>query len=125
MEVIVNIAGLVLAAFIVWWFWISKSRGEARIRGDAVSIVVDAGVYDPPVIRASAGKPLTLRFIRKDPSPCAEKVIFNGLDISADLPVGKPYELSFTAPSAGEYEFTCQMAMYRGKLIVEEDKESR
>ncbi|MFI5322457.1 MAG: cupredoxin domain-containing protein [Thermodesulfobacteriota bacterium] len=121
MEIIVNIAGIILAAFVVWWFWISKSRTEARTRGDVVSIVVDSGVYDPSIIRASAGKPLTLRFIRKDPSPCAEKVIFSGLDISADLPMGKPYDLRFTPRNAGEYEFTCQMAMYRGKLIVEDD----
>jgi plastocyanin domain-containing protein len=124
MELIVNIAGIILAAFIVWWFWVSKSRSETHIGEGAVGIIVDSGVYDPAVIRASAGKPLTLRFFRKDPSPCAEKVIFNGLDISADLPVGKPYELSITPQKAGEYEFTCQMAMYRGKLIVEDDKKS-
>jgi plastocyanin domain-containing protein len=122
MEILVNVVGFILAVFIVWWFWISKSHTEARIQGDVVNIIVDSGVYDPSVIRASAGKPLTLRFIRRDPSPCAEKVIFNDLDISADLPVGKPYDLSFTPRNSGEYDFTCQMAMYRGKLIVEDDR---
>jgi len=121
MNIVVNLAGIILAGFIVWWFWISKSGKEARIAGNEISITVDGGVYDPPVIRVPAGKPLTLRFIRKDASPCAEKVIFKGLDISADLPLGKPYELSITPEKAGEYEFTCQMAMYRGKLIVEEN----
>ena len=121
MNIVVNMAGIILAGFIVWWFWISKSGKEARIAGNEISITVDGGVYDPPVIRVPAGKTLTLRFIRKDASPCAEKVIFKGLDVSADLPLGKPYELSITPEKAGEYEFTCQMAMYRGKLIVEED----
>lgn len=124
MNIVVNIAGIILAGFIVWWFWVSKGGEGARIAGNEISITVDGGVYDPPVIRVPAGKPLTLRFIRKDASPCAEKVIFNGLDISADLPLGKPYELSFTPEKAGEYEFACQMAMYRGKLIVEEDTKS-
>jgi len=51
-------------------------------------------------------------------------VIFSGLDISADLTVGQPYDLSFTPEKPGEYDFTCQMAMYRGKLIVEGDTKS-
>jgi plastocyanin domain-containing protein len=123
MIILINALGLLLAAFIVWWFWISKRGSEARAAGDTVSIVVDGGVYTPSVIRVAAGRPVTLRFIRRDSSPCAEKVIFGGLDISADLPVGRPYDLSFVPEKAGEYDFTCQMAMYRGRLIVEENTE--
>lgn len=121
MEFTVNILGIAIAAFVVWWFWIFKKRSEARARGNIIEILVDSGVYEPSLIHASAGEPLTLRFMRKDQSPCAEKVIFSGLDLSADLPVGKPYDLSFTPDKPGEYEFTCQMAMYRGKLIVDQD----
>ena len=124
MNIVVNTLGVVLAAFIVWWFWISKTGSEARTRGEVINVVVDGGVYTPSVLRVPAGTPVTLRFVRKDSSPCAEKVIFSGLDISADLPLGKPYDLSFTPGKAGEYDFTCQMAMYRGRLIVEEKKKS-
>ncbi len=120
---LVNILGLTAAAFIVWWFWLSKNLPEAKAGDGALDIVVDGGVYEPSVIRASAGKPLKLRFLRKDKSPCAEKVIFSGLDVSAELPVGQPREVEFTPKSPGEYEFTCQMAMYRGKLIVEPGRE--
>ena len=119
----VNILGLAAAAFIVWWFWLSKNLPEAKAGDGALDIVVDGGVYEPSVIRASAGKPLKLRFLRKDKSPCAEKVIFSGLDVSAELPLGQPHEVEFTPKSPGEYEFTCQMAMYRGKLIVEPGRE--
>ncbi len=119
MEIIINLTGLVLIAFIVWWFWIFKNRSEARVEGNVLDIVVDSGVYEPSVIHAKAGESVTLRFIRKDSNPCAEKVLFSGLDISADLVVGTPYDLTFTPEKKGEYEFTCQMAMYRGKLIVE------
>ena len=120
MSIAINTLGLLVAAFIVWWFWIAKRRSETRAEGSTVDIMVDSGVYEPSVIHTPVGKPLTLRFIRKDESPCAEKVIFNDMDLSADLPVGKPYDLTFTPEKPGEYEFTCQMAMYRGKLIVEE-----
>lgn len=124
MGIAVNIIGLILAVFIVWWFWIAKGRSKASAEGNSVDILVDSGVYEPSEIHVPAGRPLTLRFIRKDESPCAEKVIFNNLDVSADLPVGKPYELTFTPEQPGEYEFTCQMAMYRGKLVVERTTES-
>jgi len=119
MSFIVNLAGILLIAFVIWWFWIYKSRSEANAGGDKIDIIVDAGVYEPSLIHARVGKPITLRFIRKDASPCAEKVIFSGIDLSADLLVDKPYELSFTPENKGEFEFTCQMAMYRGKLVVE------
>ena len=64
------------------------------------------------------GKPVTLRFLRKDPSPCAEKVIFSDLDISSDLSIGKPQEITLTPTKPGEFEFTCQMGMNRGVLSV-------
>ncbi len=119
MEILINLVGLFIIAFIVWWFWIFKKQSEAHVEGNLLDIVVDSGVYEPSVIHVKAGEPVTLRFIRKDSNPCAEKVLFDGLDISADLPVGTPYDLTFTPEKKGEFEFTCQMAMYRGKLIVE------
>lgn len=119
MNIIVNMFGIAMAAFIVWWFWLSNRVSEAGTGKGMISVLVDGGVYTPSMIRVPAGKPATLRFVRMDPSPCAEKVIFSGLDISADLPLGKPYDITFIPENAGEYDFTCQMAMYRGRLVVE------
>ncbi|MBI4228938.1 MAG: cupredoxin domain-containing protein [Deltaproteobacteria bacterium] len=117
---LINITGIIVIILIIWWFWLSKKGVSTPIAGNSVDIIVEGGVYEPAVIKTRVGKPLILRFIRKDSSPCAEKVIFSELDISADLPVDKPYELTITPQKAGEFDFTCQMAMYRGKLIVEE-----
>jgi plastocyanin domain-containing protein len=83
-----------------------------------IEIIVDNGVYTPARIEVPAGQPVTLRFVRKDPSPCAEKVLFDDLGISADLPLGKPVDVTMTPPRPGEYEFTCQMRMYRGTLVA-------
>ena len=119
MGIIVNLIGLLLVAFIVWWFWLFKKKSSVSTEGGVVDIIVDSGVYEPSVIHAKAGEELTLRFIRKDSNPCSEKVLFNDLDVSADLPIGTPYPLTFTPEQKGEFEFACQMGMYRGKLIVE------
>jgi len=116
---IVNLAGLILIALIVWWFWLSQPKAR-RAESDVIEIVVDGGVYTPARIEMRAGQSLRLRFLRKDPSPCAEKVLFDEFGIAADLPIGKPVELTVTPKTAGEYAFTCQMQMYRGTLVVKD-----
>lgn len=114
---LVNFAGLAAAALVVWWFWLSRAKGVPAGAG-AVQVIVDNGVYTPPVIEVPAGTPVTLRFLRKDPSPCAEEVRFDDFGVSAELPVGRPRDVTVTPTKPGEYEFTCQMRMYRGTLIA-------
>lgn len=117
--ILVNLAGLVLIGLIVWWFWRSKPKSQRATSG-VIDVIVDAGVYTPARIEVTAGQPVTLRFLRKDPSPCAEKVLFDALGIAADLPIGQPVELTISSQAAGEYAFTCQMQMYRGTLVVKD-----
>jgi len=116
--VIVNLLGLLVIALVVWWFWFS--RPAARRGGGArpIEITVDNGVYTPARIEVLRGQPVVLRFIRNDPSPCAEKVVFGDFGISDDLVVGRPHDISLIPEKAGEFEFTCQMRMYRGTLVV-------
>ena len=115
---IINLAGIACIALIVWWFWLSKPLAR-QVRGEAViEILVDDGVYTPARIEVLAAQPVTLRFIRKDPSPCAEKVVFDDFGVTADLPVGKPEDVTVIPAKPGEYEFTCQMRMYRGTLVA-------
>ena len=113
----VNLAAVVLIALIVWWFWLSKPKAVSAA-GPVLEVLVEGGVYTPSRIEARVGQPLTLRFLRKDASPCAEKVVFSELGLSADLPLNQPLELTVTAPAAGRYSFTCQMQMYRGELVA-------
>ncbi len=114
----VDISGLILIGLIVWWFWLYRPQAQHAIGSQPVEILVSDGVYTPARIEVSAGKPVTLRFLRKDPSPCAEKALFDSLGVSVDLPVGKPIDVVVTPLKPGEYEFTCQMHMYRGMLVV-------
>lgn len=115
---IVNLAGLGLIAAIVGWFWLYRPKTTRTAGAGPIEIVVADGVYAPARIEVAAGKPVTLRFVRKDPSPCAEKVLFDTLGVIADLPVGKPLAVTVTPPRPGDYEFTCQMRMYRGMLVA-------
>lgn len=116
--VIVNSAGLATIALIVWWFWMSKPRARSESGTKPIEIVVDQGVYTPSRIEVPVGRPIILRFVRKDPSPCAEKVLFDDFNIAAELPVGEATDVVVTPIEPGEFEFTCQMQMYRGQLVV-------
>jgi plastocyanin domain-containing protein len=116
--IVINLAGILVIALIVWWFWMSRPPARRVSGGGPIEIIVNNGVYTPARIEVPAGQPVTLRFLRKDPSPCAEKAVFDELGVSADLPVGKPMDVTVTPPKSGEYEFTCQMRMYRGTLVA-------
>lgn len=112
-----NGVGLVLIAFIVGWFWLIKPKA-VQVQNSVIEILVKDGVYQPARIEVAAGKPVVLRFVRKDPSHCAEKVIFDKLGVSAELPLDRPHEVRLMPEHPGEYEFTCEMRMYRGRLVV-------
>ena len=114
----INVFGLALIGLIVWWFWLYRPKAERATGTQPIEITVADGVYTPARIEVAAGKPVTLRFLRKDPSPCAEKALFDSLGVSADLPIGKPTDVVVTPPRPGEYEFNCQMRMYRGALVA-------
>jgi plastocyanin domain-containing protein len=115
---LVNVVGILLVCLIVWWFWIKKSHIKAIKIENLIEIKVKDGVYQPSNIEAEINQPITLRFIREDASPCAETVVFSSLNISKQLPLQEPVDLALNIKETGDYEFTCQMGMYRGKLMV-------
>ncbi len=116
--IVFNAGGVALIGLIVWWFWLSQPRSSHASDTGLVEVLVNNGVYSPASIEVDAGKPTTLRFLRRDTNPCAEKVIFENLNVSADLPLGEPHDIVLTPKKRGRYPFTCQMGMYRGTLIV-------
>jgi len=115
---LVNLAALVVITLIVWWFWLTRPAARRATGAGPIEIVVENGVYTPARIEVAAGMPVTLRFLRKDPSPCAEKVLFDDLGVAVDLPIGKPTDVTITPATPGEYEFTCQMRMYCGAVVA-------
>ena len=113
----VNILGVFLITAIVYWFWLYKPE-QVEIDDNAVTIVVDNGVYQPGNIKVVANKKVVLTFNRKDSAPCAETVLFPQLDISKNLTMGDDNKVTLPALKVGEYDFHCQMQMYKGKLIA-------
>jgi plastocyanin domain-containing protein len=112
----INVAGVVLIVFILWWFFGFKPKTTESAQ--EFTIEVNNGIYTPAHIKARVNKPLQLHFIRKSESPCAGTVVFETLGLSADLPFNEIKTIEFTPKERGDFSFTCQMAMYRGSLTI-------
>ena len=115
---IINLLGIALIGFIVWWFWFYSAK-DAQAPSDELKIRVENGVYNPARIKIPAQQKSTLTFFRVDETPCAEKVVLPDLEISEDLPLGASHQIELPALEPGEYAFHCQMQMYRGSVIAE------
>ncbi len=121
-RILVDVIGLGLIAFTVWFFWLVKAKGvRAAVTsgGYQEQMVLVKGGYTPDVIVVEAGKPVRLNFIRQESASCSEMVLLPAFNKSARLPEGETVPVEFLPKEAGEYEFACQMGMFRGKLIVE------
>lgn len=110
---------LIVGLFAAWIFWTKKQTGTAAVeKGGAQEFDIKVkGVYSPNVIKAKAGQPVKINFLRQEDTECSRFVVFDGLNIRKELPRDQVVSVEFT-PKAGEYKFTCDMGMYQGKLIV-------
>ncbi len=119
--IIVNLLGLIIIAWVVWYFWLYRKEGVqvAETAGVQEAVIRVKGGYDPDVIVVKRGKPVRLHFNRQESAMCSEMVVFDQIDQSAKLPEGETVTIEFTPEKRGEISFQCQMGMLRGKVIVQ------
>jgi plastocyanin domain-containing protein len=121
-RLIVTALGIALIVFIVWFFWLKKSKGtraSVTSTGHQEAMILVKGGYTPDVVVVEHGKPVRLNFRREETASCSEMVLLPDFDKSAQLPTGETVAVEFVPNEPGEYEFACQMGMFRGKLIVQ------
>ena len=118
----VTIAGILLVAFVVWFFWLKRSQGVRAAEtseGYQEAMILVKGGYTPDTIIVRAGRPVRLNFRREETASCSDKVIFADFQKSADLPTGETVPVELMPKEPGEFTFACPMGMFRGRLIVE------
>jgi plastocyanin domain-containing protein len=121
-NIIITIIGLMVIAWIVWYFWLWKGEtvtAQTREKGIQEIDVTVKGGYQPASIMVKAGRPVRLNFTRREASTCGEEVVLPGFGKRAHLPQDRTVSVEVLPDKPGEYEFTCGMNMYRGKLIAE------
>ena len=123
-EIAVTLAGLAAIAWVNWYFFVA-GRGPAVAEvgpesGVQRARIVVLGGYSPPVVRVEAGRPVRLEFDRQETSACTEEVVLPDFGIRTYLPAYRTTAVEFTPTRPGSYEFTCGMAMVRGRILAEE-----
>ena len=121
-EIIAVVIGLGIIVWIVWYFWLWKGEtvtAKVKERGAQEVDVTVKGGYQPASIMVKAGQPVRLNFTRREASTCGEEVVIPAFGKRAHLPQDETVPVEIVPEKPGEYEFTCGMNMYRGKLIVQ------
>jgi plastocyanin domain-containing protein len=119
-QLLVTLGGVALVAFILWFFFGSRTAVAAHAGASGIP-EVDVDVrssYVPDRIEAQAGRPIRIRFHRDDPNPCTDQVVFPDFQVVRDLPLGRVTTIELTPPAPGQYPFHCGMNMVRGTLIA-------
>lgn len=114
-EFFVVAIGIVGIVFIYWFFLMKKDRVVEV--GSSVDILVDGG-YSPGAISIQSNKTTKINFLRKDKSSCLEEVVLPDFKIKKYLPLNRTVSISIAPKKAGEYEISCGMNMFHGKIIV-------
>jgi plastocyanin domain-containing protein len=118
----VLVAGIVLIAAIVWFFWLKRAKGVRAAEtsgGYQEAMILVKGGYTPDTIIVRHGKPVRLSFRREETAGCSDKVVFADFGKSADLPTGVIVPVELLPKEPGEFAFACPMGMFRGRLVVE------
>ncbi len=116
-KLIVGFGGLATIFFIAWFFF-GKKTHEVTVEKQ-VRITVDGG-YSPNTIHVRPGQPVTLQFLRRDPSTCLEEVVLPDFGVRQTLPLNQVTAITITPKQAGEFDFACGMNMNHGKILVGE-----
>jgi plastocyanin domain-containing protein len=120
-QIIVTLIGFGVIGWIIWYFWLWRGETVAAAAGaggiQVVNVTVRGG-YQPASITAEAGRPIRLNFTRRESTPCGEEVVLPEFGRRAHLPENQTVGIEVTPERPGEYEFTCGMNMYKGKIIV-------
>jgi plastocyanin domain-containing protein len=121
-RLVVTLTAIALVGFIVWFFWLKRTRGVRAGEtsgGYQEAMILVKGGSTPDTIIVHSGRPVRLNFRREETASCSDKVIFADFGKSAELPTGVTVPVELLPKQAGEFAFGCPMGMFHGKLIVE------
>lgn len=99
---------------------LSGFRRRIGVHATPATRVRVRGGYSPDSVYGRVGEPLRLVFRREETAVCSEQVVFPHFGKSAMLPPFQDVTVEILPDHAGEYEFTCQMGLLHGRLVIEE-----
>jgi Cu+-exporting ATPase len=121
-RIVAMAGGTALCVFFYIFFFGKRREAVAHENeGGAQEVtVVVAGGYDPDIIVAKKGLPLTLVFDRREDNPCSDEVVLPEFEVRRELPAYAKTEIVVLPRRVGEFPFSCGMNMLHGKIRVVE-----
>lgn len=120
------VSDLIITAYVavaigVAWVLLSwrQSRTSTPLESGQIRLIRICGTYQPSEVHIRAGAPARLIFRREETAPCSERVVFPDYGISVTLPPFEDIIVDLPASEPGEHEFTCQLQMLRGRLVID------
>ncbi len=114
-KILVAIGGIISSFFVYWYFFMKKEQTVEA--SESIDILVEGG-YKPSTISIPYGKTTRINFLRKDGNSCLEDVVLADFKIRKSLPMNEKVTIEVTPDKKGDFDFTCGMGMFHGKLIV-------
>jgi plastocyanin domain-containing protein len=76
------------------------------------------GSFQPNALFGRVGEPVRIVFRREETSAGSERVVFPAFGRSATLPVFEDVTVELFPEEPGDYEFTCQLGLLKGRLHI-------
>ncbi|RRK09289.1 cupredoxin domain-containing protein [Lactiplantibacillus garii] len=86
-------------------------------RKQRVNVTVKGG-YEPAVVELQRGVPAELTFTRTSAQGCLDVVHSTALGFEAQLPLDEPQTVEVPTDQAGDFDFSCGMDMFHGKVVI-------
>jgi len=95
----------------------ADSRDRVRVEGGRQTVVIDArdGAYVPDALVATAGLPTTLLVRTRDTRGCVRALVLPSGQQTI-LPETGETPIDLGAPREGNFDYTCGMGMYSGRI---------
>ncbi len=84
----------------------------------SVDIIVDGG-YNPATVTLKQGVPAEINFKRTSEKGCLDVVHSKALNFETDLPIDQVKTVNIATDQAGEFDFSCGMDMFHGKVVIQ------
>ncbi len=78
-----------------------------------------SGGYKPESITLKQGVPAELSFTRTNAQGCLDVVHSKSLNFEQELPLNETKTVTIDTTKTGEFEFSCGMDMFHGKVVIE------
>jgi len=77
-----------------------------------------AGGYNPAIVNLKKDVPAELTFTRTNEQGCLDIVHSKDLNFETELPLNQAETVRVTTDKAGEFDFSCGMDMFHGKVVI-------